>query len=214
MCEVWKAWPFVRAIVLHLRGKLSERPHYHIWVELSEEMTNDKAKALLRAYHTKFAAPFQNWKFTHGNEGVEHFKAWADYVVDATKGSVVLYETPDETHPKLPDIPILPATGGGSAAASAVVVRPAASSRAPQRVRFVNYLKSDLNWREGDIKHWQIHEKCEEIINELTVWSENAFTTPNGAAIVQHALWAFADEVARNHLKAANRDAIRKNLRL
>jgi hypothetical protein len=214
ICEIWKAFPGVRAIVLHLRGAKSERPHYHIWCEFETELKNSEVKDQLRAHNIMFAPPFQNWKFTVGNEGIEHFKAWSNYVVDAGKGSVVLYETPDETHPKLPELPVLPPASGASSAAATLSVRSSASSRAPQRVRFVNYLKADLNWEPGTIKQWNIHEKTEELINELTEWSENAFTTPNGAVMIQHALWVFSDDVARNYLKTKNVDAVRKSIRL
>lgn len=210
--EQWKAFPGVRAIALHLRGKKAERPHYHIWWESDTSVTNEEVKDRLRAFSDLFAKPFQNWKFTVGSEGVSHFVTWSNYVVDGAKGSMVLYETPDDTHPPLPKIPIVAVGGAGATTAAPAIVR-LPSNRAPQRVRFVAHLKS-LNWREGDVKAWNMYEKLDEIVNELTEWAENAFTTPNGAVVVQHALWTFADEAARNVLKVKNQEAIRKSIRL
>lgn len=214
MLELWKAFPGVRAIVLHLKGPRSERPHYHIWMELAEPMTNEKVKNQLREYNVRFAKPFSDWKFTIGNEGQSHFVTWSNYVVNASKGSRVLYETPDETHPPLPEFPIVAAGGAGTAeAAVPVVVLKKPSARAPQRVQFVAHMKT-LGWKDEEIRHHNKSEKLEELIKELTEWSENAFTTPNGAVIVQHALWCFADPIVRNMIVESNKAAIRSSIRL
>lgn len=214
MLELWKAFPGVRAIALHLRGARSERPHYHIWMEFEEPITNEKVKDRLRDYNIKFAKPFCDWKFTLGNEGQSHFVTWSSYVMNASKGARVLYETPDDTHPKLPEIPVLPVGGaGGAAVAAAPTVVRAPSNRAPQRVRFVAYLKTK-GWEEGCIKNWNMYEKLDELTEELTDWAENAFTTPNGAVVVQHALWVYGDEIVRNMIKQKNKDYLKKSFRL
>lgn len=196
---------------MHLRGEKSERPHYHIWLELDEPMTHDKAKDKLREYHTMFDRPFSTWMFSHGKEGVEQYRAWANYVSNAAKGAVILYETPDDSHPPIPAIPVLPPAGGGSAAA--VMVKPP-TNRTPQRVRFCNYLKTELNWETGCITMINYKDKLRELVDELTFFSENAFTTPNGAATVQHALWMFSDPAVKETIKASNYRAMESFLRI
>lgn len=209
--EIWKTFPGIRAVVLHLRGKRSESPHYHIWWE-GDTLTNQAVKDRLKKHNEIFNSyKSQNdWSF----RAHDSFPAWSNYVVNGAKGSMVLHETPDDTHPPLPEIPVVAVGGAGASASAAPATVRLPSNRAPQRVRFVAYLRSELNWKEGDVKAWNMYEKLDEIVSELTEWSENAFTTPNGAVVVQHALWTFADESARNILKVKNQEAIRKSIRL
>lgn len=208
LLELWKGFPGIRAIVLHLRGKKGEHPHYHIWWEGTPQ-TGATLKNHLRAYNEVFNTYKQQNDWTvrsHNN-----FTTWANYVIDAGKGAMVLYETPDESHAPLPTVPVVASGGAGSPPVKVKVSSP--GNRAPQRVRFVAYLKTK-GWEEGCIKNWNMYEKLDELTEELTEWSENAFTTPNGAVVVQHALWVYGDEIVRNIIKQKNKDYLKKSFRL
>lgn len=212
MLTLWKEFPGVRAIVLHKRGKRAERPHYHIWWETDDAVKNEQVKESLRSYAPAFAKPFSDWKFTRGNEGKEHYVKWASYVSDATKGAEILFEQdPDELHPPIPNLPVLPATAGsGSVAATPVVVRRPSES---QKARFVKHLLN-LGWRVDDVTPENLSVKFFKLCDILTEWSENGFTTFQGVVTVQHALWYFADDGAQKEINEKNKVALSRASRL
>ena len=54
---------------------------------------------------------------------------------------------------------------------------------------------------------------CDKLINELTEFWENAFTTPQGAVCIEHAKWVFGNDNVRESIKHKNREAIKRMLR-
>lgn len=211
MLTLWKAFPGVRAIVLHMNGKEAERPHYHIWFESDVPRTNEAIKKRLRSYSPVFDKPFSDWKFTLGSEGISNFVKWSNYVIDGSKGSKVLYETPDETHPPLPDFPVVASGGAGASEASygaseasaapiKYTIQKARRSES-MRSKFVTFLKTELHWERESITLYNRVTKKKEMIHALVDFWENAFTTPQGAACIEHAMWYFADEELGKELK-------------
>jgi len=81
------------------------------------------------------------------------------------------------------------------------------------RAKFIEFLVSE-NWSKNEsIGLHNYQQKCDDIIDALTDFWENAFTTPQGAVMVEHAKWVFADDDIRDIIKLNNRHAITKCLR-
>jgi len=103
-------------------------------------------------------------------------------------------------------------SGPSSPVGKAVVLMPAKKS-VSMRAQFVRHLKEG-GWQENKTLHHEYYdEKLAEMIDELTEFWANAFTTPQGAVCIEHAKWIFANDDVREIIKHKNRDALRKMLR-
>jgi len=81
------------------------------------------------------------------------------------------------------------------------------------RAQFVRHLMS-LGWKENYSINCDYHtEKINEMIDQLTEFWQNAFTTPQGAVCIEHAKWYFANDDVREIIKLKNCEAIKKCLR-
>jgi len=81
------------------------------------------------------------------------------------------------------------------------------------RAQFVRHLK-EQGWKENFSITCDYHsEKIDQMINQLTEFWQNAFTTPQGAVCIEHAKWVFANDDVREIIKLKNRAAIEKCLR-
>lgn len=208
-----KTFPGVKAIVKHTWGKKDKdqaKPHFHIWWE-GDAVTSQCVKDRLKRHSLYIAT-------NSGSNGFWIVKAhdsydkWATYVMGNPSAEVIL---DDSARPLPPPVawPVIAAGSTPGAAAAPVVVLKEPSKRLAQRVRFVKHLEQK-GWHTDDVKIWNIHEKFDELCDELTEWSENAFTTPNGAVTVSHALWIFAETPARNYIKEKTKEHLRKSSRL
>jgi len=83
------------------------------------------------------------------------------------------------------------------------------------RAKFVRYLVQDQQWTLHDHIHLDdsYETKIEELIDHLTDFWQNAFTTPQGAVCIEHAKWMFADEDVKTRIRINNAIAIKKVLR-
>lgn len=82
------------------------------------------------------------------------------------------------------------------------------------RAQFVRYLEQEQLWRENaSISVASYDDQVDQLIDYLTIFWKNAFTTPQGCVCVEYAKWHFADDEVREHLKLKNRAAIKKSLR-
>jgi len=202
-----KTFPGVKAIVLHKIGKKGEHPHYHVWITGAPATCNTiKSRLIKHSSHIASAAKTNGFWMAKAHDSYE---AWGKYVMGNVSAEVLL-DNPEAPLPPRAEVPVV-AVGGAGTAPTVVIKK--VTARLPQRVQFVKYLENK-GWEFDEVKEWNMYEKLDRIIEELTDWSENAFTTPNGAATVQHALYYFADTTARNVLKEKNKDAIKKSIRL
>lgn len=205
-----KAIPGVVAIVLHVRGKKGEHPHWHVWMETGG-ITHEAIRKRLRKFEVfKTYSGNEDWSLRDHNS----YAKWSEYVMRNTSAQV-LFEVPDETHPPLPPVAALPivVTGGGSAAAHTVqVVRPKRSKA--MKVLFCEYLKDERGWFDGCVSLSSLEEKKKEVIDELTVFWENAFTIPQGEIIINYAIWVFADMCVRDQIKRRNYSELHVRLRV
>lgn len=204
--EALKVVDGVKAIVLHKRGKKGEHPHWHVWMEVGD-ISHEAVRKRLRK-HAVFATYSGNEDWSLRDH--DSYDKWAKYVMDNPSAEVLL-DNPESPLPPPVAIPVVASAAAQSGGAIVVLKKP--TDRTPQRVRFVKHLELK-GWTTDCIKHWNLYEKLDELIEELTDWSENAFTTPNGAATVQHALWTFSDVTARNTIKEKNKESLRKSIRL
>lgn len=204
--EVLKVVDGVKAIVLHKRGKKGEHPHWHVWMEVGD-ISHEAVRKRLRK-HAVFGAYKGNEDWSLRDH--DSYDKWSKYVMENPSAEVLL-DNPEAPLPPKAEIPIVASAAAQSSGAIVVLKKP--TDRSPQRVRFVKHLELK-GWQLECVKHWNLYEKLDELVEELTDWSENAFTTPNGAATVQHALWAFADVAARNTIKEKNKESLRKSIRL
>lgn len=79
--------------------------------------------------------------------------------------------------------------------------------------QFVDDLKEKF-WEPGCISMETLGDKKRELVDELTDFWENAFTTPQGSVCVQYALWYFADPAVKAAIRAANYRALESFLRI
>lgn len=104
---------------------------------------------------------------------------------------------------------VLPPDPSGNTTQIVKVVQTKTSMRA----KFVRYLASDCGWTHECVMLWNYELKKEQVIEHLTEFWENAFTTPQGVVCVEHALWVYADDRVRKYIKSNNVEAIKKFLR-
>lgn len=212
LLEELKTFPGIKAIVKHTWGKKyrdQSVPHYHIWWS-GNATTVKTLKVHLKAHSTYISSHSGSngfWRIAaHDN-----YDKWATYVMGNPSAEIVV-DNSDQPLPPPVAWPVIAASGGGSAA-TPVMVHKEPSKRLAQRIRFVKHLELK-GWLADDVKIWNLHEKFNELCDILTEWSENAFTTPNGAVSIQHALWIFSDIPARNYIKQKTSEHLRKSSRL
>lgn len=82
------------------------------------------------------------------------------------------------------------------------------------KVLFCEYLKNERGWFYGCVSSSSLEEKKKEVIDELTVFWENAFTIPQGEVIINYAIWVFADMGVRDWIKASNYKELHVRLRV
>lgn len=204
--EALKVVDGVKAIVLHKRGKKGEHPHWHVWMEVGD-ISHEAVRKRLRK-HAVFATYSGNEDWSLRDH--DSYDKWGRYVMDNPSAEVLL-DNPESPLPPPVAIPVVASAAAQSGGAIVVLKKP--TDRTPQRVRFVKHLEHK-GWEIDCVKEWQLSQKLDELIEELTDWSENAFTTPNGAATVQHAIWYFSDTMARAKIKQENKKSLRKSVRL
>lgn len=212
LLEALKTFPSVKAIVLHRIGKKGEHPHYHVWITGAPATCNTiKSRLIKHSAHIAGAAKTNGFWMSKAHDSYE---AWGKYVMGNVSAEVLL-DNPEAPLPPRAELPIVAVGGAGTGvpAPTTTIVIKKPSARLPQRVQFVKYLENK-GWEFDSVKEWNMYERLDELIEQLTEFSENAFTTPNGSATVQHALYYFADTVARNIIKEKNKDAIKKSIRL
>lgn len=82
------------------------------------------------------------------------------------------------------------------------------------RARFVRYMIRDRGWVANKTLHHEYYdEKYKELIDALTEFWENAFTTPQGVVCIEHAKWIFGTDDVRDAIKQKNCEAIKRMLR-
>jgi len=93
------------------------------------------------------------------------------------------------------------------------IVQPAKKS-VSMRAQFVRYMESENDWKKNfSITLDTYINQLDDLSDYLTVFWENAFTTPQGAVCIEHAKWYFADDNVRDVIKCKNRAALKKILR-
>lgn len=86
------------------------------------------------------------------------------------------------------------------------------TTKTSMRAKFKDYLEQQ-GYDCQTITIENISAERDKLIDHLTEFWENAFTTPQGAVCVEFAQWSFATEEARDFIKDRNREAIKKCLR-
>lgn len=82
------------------------------------------------------------------------------------------------------------------------------------RAQFVRHMISNKGWVANSTLHHEYYtEKLAELIDCLTEFWENAFTTPQGVVCIEHAKWIFGTDDVRESIQHKNREAIKRSLR-
>lgn len=192
---VTKTFPGTKAIVLHTRGKRGEHPHYHIWWEDDVAVTNQTVRNRLHRHNDLFKSfSGQNdWSIRNHDS----WEKWAEYVTSNPSHLVLL------DHLNLSSLSeakkAVPIVAVAVTPVTYTIQKPKRSES--MRSKFVQYLKSELHWEKECITPDNRREKKRILIEELVDFWENAFTTPQGAACIEHAVWYFADEALNKELK-------------
>lgn len=197
-----KSFPAVKAIVLHRYGK-KEHPHYHVWITVDPAVTCNTIKSRLIKHSPYIAAQCKTNGFWSARPHPS-YDVWGKYVMGNPSAEVLL----DNAEAPLPPVTALPivAVGGAGATAEAAVATIKYTVQKPRRnesmrAKFVQYLKTELHWERESISLDNRVAKKRQMIEELVDFWENAFTTPQGAACIEHAMWYFADEALNKELK-------------
>lgn len=198
-----KTFPGVKAIVLHTHGKRGEHPHYHIWWEDSMAVTNQTVRNRLQRHHEIFKtfSGQNDWSIRNHDS----WDKWANYVTENRTHVVLLdYKDLSVLSEKKKALPVVAGGGGAEAAPTTAPVKYLLQKprrNESMRSKFVQYLKTELHWTPESITLDNRIAKKREMIGLLVDFWENAFTTPQGAACIEHAMWYFADEALNKELK-------------
>lgn len=93
------------------------------------------------------------------------------------------------------------------------IVEPKKKSVAMKQ-QFVNYMEKEIGWKvNAQITEDTYVNDLDDLMDYLTVFWKNAFTTPQGVQCIEYAKWHFADDFVRNRIKDKNRDVLKKFLR-
>lgn len=208
-------FPGVKAIVLHTHGKTGEHPHWHVWVELTEPATNQTLRNRLKRISVFAGYSGQNdWSFRNHDS----WESWSRYVVKNPSHQILLEhldlkELSDAVHGEYASL-VAPATVvehvGAEAHVAYTIQKP--RRKAAMKDLFVEHLRK-LGWKEGCINMINYHNRKNDLIDLLTDFWHNAFTTNNGCVAIETAMWEFVDPDALEYLKSKNRESLGKNLR-
>lgn len=211
--EALKAYPGVKAIVLHTHGKKGEHPHYHIWWEGEAPITNQTLRNRLKAnspVFEKFSGQ-NDWSFRNH----DNWETWASYVVSNLSHKVLQsYKDLNDKSAasKVLDLVITP----GATPATLKAPAPVRTMKLPMREKFIHYLKNDRKWVPDE--QFTVHsemtldEFTDQVIDAATEFWQMAFTIPEGARMVRHALWVFSSDEIRKVWLSQNRASIKKSL--
>jgi len=82
------------------------------------------------------------------------------------------------------------------------------------RAKFCKFLVQDNYWNKNEtITPDNYDLKIKELVDLMTDFWENAFTTPQGAVCIEHAKYVFANDEVRAIIRKSNQIAIIKCLR-
>lgn len=213
--ESLKTFPGSKAIVLHRYGKKGEHHHWHVWLEFERPITNMTVKNRLRAHNELWKAynSQNDWSFRNHDS----WDNWSKYVMANLSAEILMAPADRDLKPTpVPIVVMSELSGAGTTAhtTSSDTIAPAPAvlsyrvqtprSNQPMRTKFVNYLRKDLHWDDGSIDSVNYEAKKIELVDELTEYWQNAFTTPQGVQCIEHAMWVFGNPAVRAKLKAQN----------
>jgi len=190
------------------------REHYHavfespVGVEAVKKRFQSQCKALglvsKKGQENAYYGGVKEW-----TEDISYICKDGDFVSYAGYTKEELIELQKVGNDRFNSVPIV--VGPGTVEQSQVVFLPKKSRSI--RAQFVSHLK-DIGWVANKTICPENHQsRIDMLIDELTDFSENAFTTPNGAVTIEHAKWVFADDEVKKMIYSKNREAIKKCLR-
>lgn len=209
--EALSTFTGIKAVVLHKMGRKGEHPHYHIWWEGDKAITNQTLRNRLKAHNVVFNSfSGQNhWSFRNHDS----WETWAKYVTANLSHKVLMpYKDIEAISASAKVLPLV-ITPGITPAGPPIVVR---TAKLPMREKFIHYLTNELKWVPGE--HFTVHDEWtddkmeDQVIDAATEFWEMAFTIPEGARMVRHALWVFSSDEVRGRWKEKNRTSIKKSL--
>jgi hypothetical protein len=210
--EALKTENWVKSVVLHVHGDIGEHPHWHVFIDTEQIKTTETIRKRLRKHDVfKTYSGNEDWRLGYHDS----YEVWCAYVMGNWSAEVLYHQ---EGMPPLPPVAAKPPIVASASAASAIeasyriqVVRPKRSKS--MKEQFVDDLK-DQQWNDGCISMTNLADKKVELVDQLTDFWENAFTTPQGSVCIQYALWTFADPSVRSAIRAANYRALESFLRI
>lgn len=216
-------FPGVKAMVLHTHGKSGEHPHLHVWYESPKEITNQTVRnRMMKVEALSHFSGQHEWSFRNHDSWV----TWCTYVTKNETHEVLLDYTRDECTLSImskkakelnSDLLILPASIiDPDLSTPAGLNAPARAKRASEtmRAKFCKYLERDCHYhRNESITMDNYPVKLDDLVDRMTDFWENAFTTPQGAVCVEHAKYIFGNDEYREYIRKRNIQAITKCLR-
>lgn len=195
----------------------ANRVHYHIAFEtlLGIESIKKKLQAACKAKGLVTERGKANSYYGGVKECTDTSYVCKDGNIVASKGFLAatieaLIKEGKEKYHKLPSTVNTPDMAVGN------VLRVVESKKrsVAMKVQFVKYMEDECKWKENaQITVDTYVNDVDDLIDYLTVFWKNAFTTPQGAVCVEYAKWHFADDNVRDVIKSKNRTSLKKFLR-
>jgi len=210
-------FPGVKAIVLHTHGRSGEHPHLHVWYESPKAVTNQTVRNHYKKLELFKDHSGQNdWSFRNHDS----WETWATYVCKNPTHKVIKDYTRDGI--KLSEISstsvsglILPALNVDPDLKTPLsLAAPKKRASESMRAKFCKYLENDCHYhRNESITMDNYPTKLEDLVDRMTDFWENAFTTPQGAVCIEHAKYIFGNDDYRDYIRKKNIVAITRCLR-
>lgn len=197
------------------KDKTPTRPHHHMFFETA--LGESSIRKIMKGFAVAEGLQVAKGKANAYYGGVQvcsdtsYVCKFGDYT--ATKGYLeqTLKDLQAEGAKKyIREIPIVatnPVVGG-------VTYGSPAKKSISMKAQFVRYMETEQQWRENfTISAMSHDQRMDELVDHLTEFWKNAFTTPQGVVCIEHARWYFADDDVKESIRLKNRFAIKKSLR-
>lgn len=198
--EALKTLPGVRAIVKHMRGKKSERPHLHVFVEIGKLITKVGIKERLKAHSDLFASLKQRdqWALMP-HDGLDTYEPWCTYVC-ANLSHVIIKsdDVLDKIHDEALKVPIVVDGPLQSPDCPPAIRHVGGTSRMRWDEKICHNAEVELGWkRDGQftLDQWYTDSRAiqKKVEKHVTQYMRGRFNNNEAIKYARNLLYEFAD---------------------
>jgi len=194
--ELLKAFPGVRAIVLHLRGQTGEHPHLHVWWEsdISGGIVSESVRKRLRSYNDVFTKYSGQMMWSMRNH--DNYEIWCKYVCkngshQVLLGDELLLATSVESKQLLVAEPYTPQPYD-----KVILKKPTAEERLIKYCESLGWVRGDHFHPEQGTGYWQRESK-----RAVIDYSNNRVNNGQLVYMVRNVMFVFGDEDVKKWLR-------------